>query len=613
MIFGQVFSKALRSKNRFSATSVDQLPHMLAAYLMFGHQLMMPIPDIDRTDFFLVLGGNPVISNGSIMSAPDMKNRLKAIRTRGGKMVVVDPRRTETAELADQHLFLRPGTDAFLLAAMVHTLFEEKLVRLGHLQGFVEGIQSLEKAVAPFSPESCAAVTGLDGTTVRQLTRDFANAKRAVCYGRVGLCTQEFGGAGAWLINVINILTGNLDREGGAMFTSPALDIVGYADRIGMRGSFDRYRSRVRGLPEFGGELPVVALAEDILQPGAGQIRALVTSAGNPVLSTPNGTKLDEALKSLEFMVAIDIYINETTRHANIILPPTFSLEHDNYDAAFHVLAIRNTAKYSPALFERSPDMRHDWEIFSALAARLAPANGLVNPWIRRAKVLLGKHLTPTHIVDLGIRLGPYGAGLNPLAQKSGLSIKKIAESPHGVDLGPLRPSLPERLNTRNKKIPLVPEIFSKDMVRLDEHRRHQPADELLLIGRREIRTNNSWLHNSQRMIKGKPRCTLLMHPADAAQRALEDGQMVQVRSRVGSVEVPLAISDEMMQGVVSLPHGWGHNRAGSRLNVAGSVPGASINDLTDDTRVDALSGVAALSGTPVTVCAAVEKPVAAE
>lgn len=607
LLFGQVFSRALRSKNRFSATSVDQLPHMLAAFLMFGHQLMMPIPDIDRTDFFLVLGANPIISNGSIMSAPDMKNRLKAIQARGGKIVVIDPRRTETAELADQHLFLRPGTDAFLLAAMVHTLFEEKLVRLGHLHAFVEGVQSLEKAVAPFSPESCEAITGLSAATMRQLARDFAHAKSAVCYGRVGVCTQEFGGVGAWLINAMNILTANLDREGSAMFTSPALDIVGAADKIGMRGSFGRYQSRVRGLPEFGGELPVVALAEDILESGTGQIRALVTSAGNPVLSTPNGAKLDEALQSLEFMVAIDIYLNETTRHAHIILPPTFSLEHDNYDAAFHVLAIRNTAKYSPALFERSPDTRHDWEIFSALAARLGPSDGVVAQLIRRAKILAGERLTPTHIVDLGIRLGPYGAGLNPFARESGLSVKKLVDNPHGVDLGPMRPVLPKRLNTRDKKILLTPDVFCKDLERLDQHRRLPPTNELLLIGRRELRTNNSWLHNSHRMIKGKPRCTLLMHPHDASQRFLVNGQTVHVSSRVGRIEVPLQISDEVLQGVVSLPHGWGHDRAGSRLRVANGQPGVSINDITDDSRIDVLSGVAAFNGTPVTVSAALE------
>ena len=607
LIFGQLLGRALRTKNKFSATSVDQLPHMLAGLLMFGHQLMVPIPDIDRTDFFLILGANPLISNGSLMTAPDIKNRLKAIQARGGKLIVVDPRRTETAEMADQHFFLRPGADAFLLAAMIHTFFEEKLVAVKNLPAFVEGIPLVENAVAPFSPEKCANVTGLDASVIRQLARDFARAKRAVCYGRVGVCTQEFGGVAAWLINVINVLTGNLDREGGAMFTHPALDIVGMAKHIGMRGSFARYRSRVRKLPEFGGELPVVALAEDIMEPGEGQIKALVTSAGNPVLSTPNGGKLDEALQSLEFMVAIDIYINETTRHAHIILPPTFSLEHDNYDAAFHVLAIRNTAKYSPALFERSPDARHDWEIFAALAARLGSAEGIVEQWMQQAKILLGERISPAHIVDLGLRLGPYGAGLNPFNQKSGLSIKRLRENPHGIDLGPLRPGLPERLQTKNKKIDLAPEVFCKDLERLDKQRQTAPKDELLLIGRRELRTNNSWLHNSQRMIKGKPRCTLLMHPQDASRRALVDGQNVQVRSRVGQVDVPLQISDEVMPGVVSLPHGWGHSRKGSLLRVAGSLPGVSINDVTDESRIDVLSGTAAFSGTPVTVSAIVK------
>lgn len=605
LFFGQLLARTLRTKNQFSATSVDQLPHMLASLLMFGHQLMLPIPDIDRTDFFLVLGGNPLISNGSIMTAPDIKNRLKAIQSRGGKLVVIDPRRTETAEMADQHLFLRPGADAYLLAAMVHTFFEEKLVQPGRLDAFVEGTSLLREAIAPFSPESCEKVTGLSAEVIRRLARDFARAKSAVCYGRVGLCTQEFGGVAAWLINVINILTGNFDREGGAMFTSPALDLVGATARLGMRGSFGRYRSRVRGLPEFGGELPVAALAEEILHPGAGQIRALVTSAGNPVLSTPNGAKLDAALQSLEFMVAIDIYINETTRHAHIILPPTFALEHDNYDAAFHVLAVRNTAKYSPALFERSPEARHDWEIFAALAARLGSPNGVVAQWIRRAKILLGERITPAYVLDLGLRLGPYGAGLNPLGSKSGLSLQRLVEAPHGIDLGPLRSVLPEKLHTPSKKVNLTPEVFSKDLTRLDAHRGSALSDELLLIGRRELRTNNSWLHNSHRMIKGKPRCTLLMHPHDATQRALVDGQQVQVHSRVGSVDVPLRISDEVMPGVVSLPHGWGHNRKGAQLRVASGLPGVSINDVTDESRIDALSGVAVLNGTPVTVYAA--------
>lgn len=610
MLFGLMFARALRTKNKYSATSVDQLPHMLASLLMFGHQLMMPVPDIDRTDYFLVLGANPLISNGSIMSAPDVKNRLKAIQTRGGKMVVFDPRRTETAEMASEHHFIRPGTDAFLLASMVHVFFEEKLVNLGRLGKFVEGLSALEKAVASFSPESTERTTGLAAGTVRQVTRDFAAAKSAVCYGRVGLCTQEFGGAGAWLVNVLNILSGNLDRVGGAMFTSPAVDVVGSGAYAGMQGSFARYKSRVRGLPEFGGELPAVTMAEDILEPGEGQIKALVTSAGNPVLSVPNGGKLDEALASLEFMVAIDIYINETTRHAHIILPPTFSLEHDNYDLAFHLLAIRNTAKFSPALFERSPEARHDWEIFAALAARIGAGEEIQDQLVRQVKQLVGERLSPKYIIDLGLRMGEYGGKLNPF-DTSGLSIKKLLENPHGIDLGPLRPVLPEKLYTRAKKVLLAPDLFCKDLERLEKSRVDGQKDELLLIGRRELRTNNSWIHNSHRMVKGKARCTLIMHPRDAENRGLVNGQSVQVRSRVGQVDVPVEISDDIMPGVVSLPHGWGHGRKGAQLRVASQTPGVSINDLTDDGRVDTLSGVAVLNGTPVTVTRRLEEPTA--
>jgi len=610
MLFGVMFARSLRTKNKYSATSVDQLPHMLASLLMFGHQLLMPVPDIDRTDYFLVFGANPLISNGSIMTAPDIKNRLKALQARGGKMVVLDPRRSETAEMADEHLFLRPGSDAFLLASMVHTFFAEKLVNMGRLQKFVEGLADLEKAVAPFSPERTESTTGIPASTVRKLTRDFAAAKSAVCYGRVGLCTQEFGGAGAWLVNALNILSGNLDREGGAMFTSPAVDVVGSGAHVGLKGGFNRYKSRVRGLPEFGGELPAVTMAEDILEPGEGQIKALVTSAGNPVLSVPNGGKLDEALASLEFMVSIDIYINETTRHAHIILPPTFSLEHDNYDLAFHLFAIRNTAKFSPALFERAPDARHDWEILAALAARMGKADEIQDQVIRQLKILVGEHLSPKHIVDLGLRLGEYGGKLNPF-DTSGLSVKKLLENPHGIDLGPLRPILPEKLFTRAKKVFVAPEVFCKDLERLDKSQSELQKDELLLIGRRELRTNNSWIHNSHRMVKGKPRCTLLMNPQDAQLRSLANGQSVRVSSRVGQVEVPIEISDEIMPGVVSLPHGWGHGRAGTRLRVASETPGVSINDLTDHARVDSMSGVAALSGTPVKVAASADAPTA--
>lgn len=602
ILFGQLFTRSLHSKNNFSATSVDQLPHMLSALLLFGHQLLMPVPDVDRTDFFLVIGGNPLISNGSIMTAPDIKNRLKALRQRGGKLVVVDPRRTETAQIADQHLFIRPGSDVLFLASLLNVLFEEGLTRLDRLGSFTVGLEEVRSALLPFTAERCAQATGIPAESVRTLARDFARADRAVCYGRVGASTQEFGGLCGWLLNVVNVVTGNLDREGGSMFTNPAADMVGFGTRIGMEGRFGRYKSRVRGLPEFSGELPVAALAEDMLMPGPGQIRALVTSAGNPVLSTPNGRKLEGALQELEFMVSIDIYLNETTKHAHVILPPTFALEHDNYELAFHLLSIRNTAKYSPALFPKPENSRHDWEIFLALASRMGPVQGPLGNLITRAKSLLGHKLGPTTLLDLALRTGPYGDHFNPFS-KQGLSLKKLKKHPHGIDLGPLQPNFPEKLHTSDKKIHLAPKPFLEDLSRADETLLQMPsASGLLLIGRRELRSNNSWGHNSLRMVKGKERCTLLMHPEDASMLTLQDGQRVKVSSRVGSVEVPLTVSDEVMPGVVSLPHGWGHNREGMKLKIASQHPGASINDVTDESRVDLLSGVAALSGTPVTV-----------
>src|SRR5215203_984480 len=375
MLFLPGFIRSLHTRNRFSATSVDQLAHHFAAFFMFGHQLLLPIPDLDRTDFLLIFGGNPAVSNGSLMTAPDVAARLRAIRKRGGKVILIDPRRTETARLVDQHIFIRPGTDVLLLLGMLHVIYAENLVRLDRVGQFTDGVEIIGALAADYSPDKTASITGIGAAQVRELARAFASAKTAVCYGRIGVSTQEFGGACQWLINVLNIVTGNLDRPGGAMFTKPAFDAVAAPEGLAPRGHYGRWHSRVRKLPEFGGELPVAALAEDILTPGKDQIKALVTSTGNPVLSTPNGRQLDRAFAGLEFMVSVDFYINETTRHANIILPPTSSLEHDNYDLAFHLLAIRNTAKYSPPLFAPEENTRHDWQIFLELQTRMESKN----------------------------------------------------------------------------------------------------------------------------------------------------------------------------------------------------------------------------------------------
>ncbi len=598
MTFGQVFMRAMGTRNNFSATSADQLPHMLAALTMFGHQFQMPIPDIDRAKLFVIVGANPLASNGSIMSAPGMKRRLRELQERGGRVVVVDPRRTETAAVADQHLFIRPGTDAALLLAMVRVLFDENHVqpsRLGKLAPLVDGIERIREAASRISIEDAARATGIAVDDIRALARSLVETSPALIYGRMGACTQEFGGLTAWLLVVLNALTGNLDRAGGMMFTTPAVDVVGLGKRFGLQGHFAKRRSRVRGLPEFGGEMPVAVLAEEIETPGPGQLKGLITSAGNPVLSTPNGKLLDRLLPTLEMMVSIDMYVNETTRHAQYILPPTSPLEREHYDVAFHVLAVRNTARYSEALFERPADARHDWEIFIELAQRAG--RGRSQRMTARAVSALGGKRGPRRLIDVALRTGPHKLSVAQLIKKH----------PHGIDLGAMQPQLPQRLSTNNKRIDLAPQLYLDDVARLLKHIEQSStgANQLVLIGRRDLRSNNSWMHNSTRLVKGPVRCTVQMHPDDASARGLSHGANVVVASSVGDVEVPLEVTDTVMRGVVSIPHGWGHGRPGVRLAVAAAHAGQSINDITDTARVDALSGNAAFSGVLVDVRAA--------
>lgn len=583
MTHSNYFLGLLKTRNRFSATSVDQLPQHLTSFLMYGHGLLLPIPDIDHTDFMLILGANPLASNGSIMTVPDVEKRLKAIQARGGKLVVVDPRRSETAAMADQHLFVRPGGDAALLCGLLNTLFEERLTRATHLP--VSGLDAVREAIRPFSAEAMSPRCGIEAAHIRQLARDFAAADKAVCYGRMGISTQAFGTLCHWLVQMINLVSGNLDRVGGALCTEPAVDLV--ASTAG--GHFNAWQSRVSGLPEYGGELPVAALAEEMLCAGEGQVRALVTVAGNPVLSTPNGRQLEHALQGLEFMLSIDLYINETTRHADLILPSTSALENDHYDTTFNLLAVRNVSRFNRAILPKPEGALHDWEIFVGLASAYA---ALVDKPLKPT-------LAPAQMIDLGLRGGRYGAG-----SAFDLSLQTLEQHPHGIDLGPLQPNLASRLKTASQMIEAAPQVVLADLERFAGQT--APAiSQLLLIGRRHVRSNNSWMHNYHRLVKGKPRHQLLMHPDDLAGRHLQDGQRVRVSSRVGSIEVEVQASSDMMPGVVSLPHGFGHGRPGVRLGIAQGQPGASANDLTDERQFDAVSGNAALNGVPVEVVAA--------
>jgi anaerobic selenocysteine-containing dehydrogenase len=599
MLSAPGFARTLRTRNRFSATSVDQLPHQLVAHLMFGHQLLLPVPDLDRTGHLLIVGANPAVSNGSLMTAPGVAKRLRAIRARGGRIVVIDPRRTETATLADAHHFVQPGSDAFLLLALLHTIFAEGLERPGRSRAWTLGLGRVRAAAAGFPPDRVSRITGMPAQVIAQVAREFAIAERAVCYGRLGVSTQRFGSLACWLVNVLNLVTGRLDEPGGAMFTRPAIDVVG-GGYVG-RGHVGRWTSRVRGLPEIGGELPVAVLSEEIETAGPGQVRALVTIGGNPVLSTPNGARLDRALSGLDAMIAIDIHLNETTRHAHLILPPASPLERDHYDLIFNALAIQNVAKFSPAVFERPRDARHDWEILDGLSWRLA-AGGPLTRIRARARASLRRWAGPRRILDHALRTGPYGKGWLP--GRRGLSMRRLLEARHGLLLGPLEPCLPGRLATPDRTVALAPERLLADLPRLERALEDdsRPPGTLALIGRRDLRSNNSWMHNSARLMKGAPRCTLLMHPDDAGPRHITGGDIVVVRSRVGAVEVPVVVTPDIARGVVCLPHGWGHQRPGVRLRVASAQPGASLNDVTDELEVDAISGNAALNGTWVRV-----------
>ena len=580
----------LKTRSRYSATSVDQLPHQLLAYWMYGHQLLLPIADIDRCDYFLVLGANPMASNGSLMTVPDFRARLKALQARGGRMVLLDPRRSETAEVADEHHFIRPGTDAAFLLGLLKTVFDEGLARPDKLEAFADGIDAAAQAIRAFDLQALSVHCGIAADTIRRIAREFTAAPRAAIYGRMGVSVQRWGTLSQWLIQLLNIVSGNLDREGGVLFPQPAVDLID--SPASKPGHFAHWKTRVRGLPEFAGELPVAALAEEILTPGEGQVRALLTSAGNPVLSTPNGAQLDRALAGLEFMVSVDIYLNETTRHAHLILPPTSALEHDHYDLIFHTFAVRNTARYSEPLFDKPAGALHDWEIFEGLGGRIA----------QRMEVKYQPSPRPDQIIDMGLRTGPYGGmRKHPLD----LSLAKLRQQPSGIDLGPLRPSLPQRLQHADKRIRCTPPEMLAELDSFGREFAQAQSEGLRLIGRRHVRSNNSWMHNSERLVKGPARNQLLMHPQDLDTRGLKDGAAVRVRSRTGEVVVEVESSDEVMPGVVSLPHGWGHSRSGTRLGVAQAHAGASNNDLTDETYLDRVSGNAALNGVPVTVEAA--------
>jgi anaerobic selenocysteine-containing dehydrogenase len=629
LLYGPAWLRALGTQNLYSASTLDQMPKQVSAGLMFGTMLSIPVPDVDRCEHLLLLGANPLVSNGSLLTAPDMRGRLRRIRERGGKVVVVDPRRTRTADEADEHHFIRPGTDALLLAAMACTLVEEELDTPGRLATLSNGLDHVREVVRGFPPEAVAQPCGIAAGEIRRMARELAAADRAAVYARIGTCTQEFGTLASWLVDVLNVLTGNLDREGGAMFARAA---AGQRNSSGPPGTgrgvrFGRWASRVRGLPETYGELPVACLAEEIETPGEGQVRALITVAGNPLVSAPNAGRLERAVETLDFMLAVDIYVNETTRNADVILPGPEPLEKSHYDVALYQLAARNVANYSPPVIEG--DGPPEWEVLLRLAGVVTGQGPnvdvdaldrlVIETLVRREVAIPGSAVEerdpdellaaleprrgPERLLDFMLRTGPYGDGLGNDPQ--GLTLETLERSPHGVDLGPLRPRLPDALRTPSGRIELAPEPIVDDLERLRAALRRPRNGGLVLIGRRQLRSNNSWMHNLPALVKGKERCTMHIHPDDADRLGLEDGRQALLRSAAGELEAPVEITDAIMPGVVSIPHGWGHDAAGARLRVAAEHAGVNSNLLADESMVEPLSGNAILNGIPVEVAPA--------
>jgi anaerobic selenocysteine-containing dehydrogenase len=616
------FLKSLGTRSLFSASTLDQMPKHVSSGLMFGHPLTIPIPDVDHTDWLLLLGANPVESNGSLATAPDWPGRLRALRDRGARLVVVDPRATRTAALANEHVRVRPGGDAWLLVGMIHALLDEGLVDAERAGPHVSGLDTLRDGIRGLSPEAVAQACEVPAETIRRLARELATAERAVVYGRIGTHTVAYGTLASWAVDVLNTVTGNLDRPGGALFPLPAHAAPG-SKPAGKPFRLGRWKSRVKGHPEAMGELPSATLADEIEAPGDGRIRALFTVAGNPVLSAPAPERLDRALASLELLVSVDIYCNETTRHADVILPPPSPLERIQYDALFYQLAVRNVANFSPVLFE--PDGPNEADILAKLALIASGQGPAADPaalheliarglaasiernehspaFGRSADEMLaavGGRRGAERALDLMLRAGPYGDGFG--AVPDGLSLAGLEASPHGIDLGPLAPRLPDPLSTASGRVELAPEPIVRDLERLRAGLA-APRPEWLLVGRRHLRSNNSWMHNLEGLVSGRDRCTLQVHPDDAARLGLSDGAPARVRSAAGEVTAPVEISDALSPGVVSLPHGWGHDAPGARLRVASRHAGVNSNRLTLAEPADPLSGNAGLNAIPVEI-----------
>ena len=626
-LYPPLILRGLGTHQVYSASTLDQMPKHVALGYMFGSPVAFTVPDLDRTDYLVIIGANPLVSNGSLATAADFPGKLRALRKRGGRLTVIDPARTRTAEMADRHVAPRPGTDGALLFAVVHVLFEEGLVAtdLGGIVDHVNGLDDVRRLAEHFPPDAVSEYCGVPADEIRALARELAAAPTAAVYGRIGTSTVEFGTLVSWLVDVINVLTGNLDRPGGAMFPLGPAAPAPRPPKPGRGFKTGRWHSRVSGHPEALSELPAAALAEEIDTPGDGQIKAMITIAGNPVLSAPDGDRLDRALDGVEFMVSIDPYLNETTRHADVILPPPPPSQSPHFDFALNNLAVRNNVRYSPPVLpldgrpseaeimsrialilygvgvDGDPSLVDEQVIATTLAKETADPNSPVagRP-VDELTAMLAAGPGYERRLDMMLRLGPYGDAFG--TKPDGLTLELLKAAPHGIDLGPLRSRLSEVLRTPSGRIELAPEPLIADAARLRDALKRD-IDRFVLIGRRHLRSNNSWMHNVPALAGGTNRCTLQMHPDDVAELGLAD--TAKVKGPGGEVLAPVEPMPGMRRGVVSLPHGWGHDRGGTRLGVAAGQPGVNVNQLNDGSQLDPLSGTAVLNGIPVDIAPA--------
>ena len=585
---------AINTKNRYASHSLDSVPVFLVNQMMFGHAMLAPVPDIENLDYFLIIGANPLASNGSFMSTPDIKGKIKRIKEKGGKVVVIDPRKTETAKKASEHYFIKPEMDVLLLLGIINEIFKRDIRRDDPCISYSKGLEDLKQLAQDYPIEIISPLTAISENNILQIVEDLIQSKSPVVYGRLGVNTQRFGTLCQWLITSINVLLGQLDKKGGLLFTLPAID---YVTLMAHESKMFRYKSRLKEYGEIVGEYPTATMAEEMLTPGKGQIKALLSIAGNPARSAPNSTQVEEALQGLDFMVAVDMYINETTQYANIILPPAVGLETMHYSFVLHMVATQNTTKFSPPPLSIDAEQRYDWQIMTELQRRLFDGNP-----IKSIQNYITSKISPKRKLDLALKTGPYGIWGGRRFKKDGLSLAKLEKIKEGVLLEELKPQLPKRLFTSDKKVNLAPDLFVKELENVKtllSQNKHTDYP-FTLIGRRHLRSNNSWMHNLPILQGGSRKCTAMIHPTDAAKLSLSNDQEVEVYSKLGSISIAVEITEDVIPGTISIPHGWGHAGKNIQLDVAQKDQGVNVNKLMDHERLDPLSYNMAFNGHPV-------------